>query len=145
MTHTARVAGDPISGILNTSPVYSNDGSLVYFVSTRRAPSITLHDRNIWSVPADGSRDPEIYFFTRSDDVDPSVNPDGSLLFSSTLGFPTSMLDKLEDEAYQTIRQRNEVDSLGLAEVQMREFAAGERRLLAFFEGVMSHMYIYRP
>ncbi len=144
LTYTSYAEGDPISGVLNYEPVYSNDGGTIYFVSTRRAPSITLHDRNIWTIPADGSQEPEIYFFSRSDDWEPSVMPDGSLLFSSMMGFPTEMLDRLEEEAYQRLRQENIDEDLGLTEVQLRAAAAAEREQLSFFEGVMSHIYIYR-
>ncbi len=156
LTSTSMSAGDPITGIQNGSPTYSVDGQTIYFVSTRRAPSITLHDRNIWRVPADGSLDPEIYYFTRSDESDPSINPDGSMLFSSALGFPTEMLDRLEAEAYQRIVAQDLFDEehdlddgredyTPKTELQMRAEAADERRLLSFFEGVMMHLYFYRP
>ena len=145
LTNTVMTSGDPITGILNQSPVYSLDGNSIYFVSTRRAPSITLHDRNIWRIPADGRLDPEIFYFTRADESDPSFTPDGSLLLSSQLGFPTEMLNRLEEEAYQRIKQENEEQGLGLDEVQMRAAAAEERQKLEFFEGVMSHIYLYRP
>ncbi len=143
LTFTSMAEGDPISGILNNSPVYDNDGGAIFFVSTRRAPAITLHDRNIWRIAADGSLDPEIYYFTRADDVDPTVLPDGRILMSSALGFPTEMLNRLETEAYQ--RLRLDPETAGLAEVQLRALAAEERLQLEFFEGVMSHIYIYRP
>ncbi len=143
LTFTSRTAGDPISGILNRAPVYSNDGGSIFFVSTRRAPAITLHDRNIWRIPSDGSLDPTIYYFTRSDDVDPTVLPDGRILMSSSLGFPTEMLNRLELEAYQAAVDNPE--NAGLDEVQLRALAADQRRQLEFFEGVMSHVYIYRP
>lgn len=140
LTFTEYSEGDPIVGVFNTSPVYSNDGSEIYFVSTRRLPTTTHHDRNIWKIPADGSLDPETYFFSRADDVDPSVNPDGSLLVSSQLGFTTELLGKLEEEAYQRIRQL-EPD---LTELEKRNKAADERHQLELFEGVMSHLYLYR-
>lgn len=142
LTFTSRAEGDPIAGILNTSPVYSNDGGTIYFESTRRAPSITLHDRNIWSIPADGRFDPQIYYFTRSDDVTPTVLADGRVMFSSAMGFPTEMLNRLEQESYERLAEE---DTTGLDEVQLRALAADERRQLEFFEGVMSHVYIYRP
>jgi len=47
-----------------------------------------LHDRNVWRVTTDGSRDPEIYFFSRYDDLDPVMLDDGNLLMSSMVGFP---------------------------------------------------------
>ncbi len=144
LTYTSYSEGDPITGVFNTSPVYSHDGGTIYFVSTRRAPSITLHDRNIWQIPANGSLDPEVFFFSRSDDWEPSVMPDGSLLFSSMMGFPTEMLDRLELEAYQRIKQESIDQGLSLTEVEMRSQAADERDLLSFFEGVMSQLYIFR-
>ncbi len=144
LTYTSYSQGDPITGVLNTSPVFSNDGRMIYFVSTRRAPAITLHDRNIWQIPADGSLDPEIYFFSRADDWEPSIMPDGSMLLSSMMGFPTEMLDRLEEESYQQWKQDNIDHNLGLTEVQLRQNAADERALLSFFEGVMSHIFIFR-
>ena len=151
LTSTTMSAGDPISGILNTAPCYSTDGAEIYFVSTRRVPALTLHDRNVWRVPADGSLEPEMYYHTRGDESNPTMNPDGSLLLSSTLGFPTEMLDRLEEEAYQRIRQldeeaaANDPEYIRKSELQMRTEAAEERQKLAFFEGVMSHLYFYRP
>jgi hypothetical protein len=145
VTYTTRAEGDPITGIYNTAPVFSNDMGTIYFVSTRRAPSITLHDRNVWRVPADGSRDPEIYFFTRSDDVDPYIMPNGNLLLSSTLGFTTEMLADIEARAYEQLLQDNETRDPPLTEVQMRAAAAETRSQVEFFEGVMSHLYVFRP
>lgn len=156
ITNTTLTAGDPITGVLNSAPCYSLDGGSIYFVSTRRAPAITLHDRNIWRVTANGSLEPEIFYFTRADESDPVVNPDGTLLLSSALGFPTEMLDRLEEEAYQRIRQQNDydiehdmddgiADYVAKTELQMRTEAAEERQQLEFFEGVMSHLYFYRP
>jgi len=145
LTHTAYTEGDPISGVFNTSPAFTPDGEEVIFVSTRRAPSITLHDRNLWRMPANGNLEPEIYYFTRSDDVDPEVQADGSILFSSQLGFPTEMLNRLEEEAYLRLVIENEELESPLSEVQMRSLAADERRLLEYFQGVMSHLYFFRP
>lgn len=142
LTFTSLLEGDPISGVFNTSPSYTPDGSEIVFVSTRRAPSITLHDRNLWKIPSDGRLDPEIYLFTRSDDMDPEVLDDGSILLSSQLGFTTEILDQLEEEAYQALVQGNDGS---LTEVEMRSMASDERRQLEFFEGVMSHLYIFRP
>jgi len=143
LTYTSLAEGDPIAGVFNYDPVYSNNGATVYFTSTRRAPTTTLHDRNIWFIPADGLLEPQIYYFTRSDDVNAYVMPDDRLLFSSALGFPTEMLNDLEEKAYQTWVVRNEEEDLGLTEVQMRELAAEEVRNLEFFEGVMSHLYTF--
>lgn len=151
ITSTAMQPGDPITGVLNTAPCYSPDGSRIFFISTRRVPALTLHDRNVWVVPADGSLEPEIYYHTRGDEAHPTLNPDGTLLLSSTLGFPTEMLDRLQEEAYQRIRQENEdaiandPEYVPKTELQMRTEAAEERQQLAFFEGVMSHLYLYRP
>ncbi|MDX2475395.1 MAG: hypothetical protein QNL91_16995 [Candidatus Krumholzibacteria bacterium] len=141
LTFTTRAAGDPISGILNRAPVYANNSSSIFFISTRRAPAITLHDRNLWRIPADGTLDPELYYFTRSDDVDPTVLPDGRILLSSSLGFPTEMLNRLEEEAYQAAV--DDPENEGLDEVQLRALANDERRQLEFFEGVMSHIYTF--
>lgn len=150
LTYTEYSEGDPIVGVFNTAPCYSNDGNRIFFVSTRRMPTTTHHDRNIWVMPADGSLDPEIYFFSRSDDVDPYVMPDGSLLLSSQMGFSTEMLNFLEEEAYQRARQQNqerEADEDSnepiLTELEMRNVAEDERNTLALFEDVMSHLYVY--
>lgn len=145
LTYTSYSDGDPIAGVFNTSPGYNASMSQVYFVSTRRAPSITLHDRNLWKIPADGSLDPEILYFTRADDMDPEVQEDGSVLFSSLLGFPTEMLDVLEEKAYQDIVDENIEEEHGWTEVEMRAMAATERSQLAYFEGVMAQLYFFRP
>ncbi len=142
LTFTSYLDGDPISGVFNTSPSFTWDDSEIIFVSTRRAPSITLHDRNLWKIPSDGRLDPEILYFTRSDDVDPEVQPDGTVLLSSQLGFPTEILDQLEEEAYQALVQENDGS---MTEVEMRSLAADSRRQLEFFEGVMSFLYMFRP
>jgi len=70
---------------------------------------------------------------------------DGRILLSSMLGFPSEMLIRLEEETYQRIFQENVDQNLGLDEVQMRALAAEEIRNLTFFEGVMSHIYTFRP
>lgn len=142
LTFTSYLDGDPISGVFNTSPCYTNDGSEIIFVSSRRAPTTTLHDRNLWKIPSDGRLDPEIFYFTRDDDMDCEVIADGSVLLTSQLGYTTEILDQLEEEAYQALVQSNDGT---MSEVEMRSLAADERRLLEFFEGVMSHLYIYRP
>lgn len=143
LTFTSYSEGDPIVGVQNTSPVYTPDGSQIIFVSSRRAPSITLRDRNLWVIPSDGRLDPEIFFFTRSDDVDPEVLPDGSILMSSQVGYPSEVLDLLEEEAYQQLLENNETNLL--TEVEMRAAAAEARQQLEYFEGVMSHLYIFTP
>jgi Tol biopolymer transport system component len=143
LTFTSLAEGDPIAGVFNYSPVFSEDMEIVYFVSTRRAPTTTLHDRNIWTIPSDGRLEPSLYFFTREDDVDPFIMSDGRIMFSSALGFPTEMLTRLEDEAYQQWVVRNEDEDLGLTEVEMRTLAADEIQNLTFFGGVMSHIYTF--
>lgn len=145
LTFTSPAVGSPISGIINTDPVYSNDGLAIYFTSNRRAPTTTLHDRNIWRMTADGLTEPVIHYFTRDDDMNAYMMPSGTLLFSSALGFPTQMLDRIEEETYQRIALDNEQNNLGLDEVQMRNLAADQRRNLEFFEGVMSWLYTFRP
>ncbi len=142
LTFTSYLDGDPISGVFNTTPSFSPTDDEIIFVSTRRAPSITLHGRSLWKIPSDGRLDPEIYYFTRSDDMDPEVQPDGSILMSSQLGFPTEVLDQLEEEAYQALVQQNDGS---MTEVEMRSLAADQRRQLEFFEGVMSYLYIFQP
>jgi len=142
LTFTTYIDGDPIAGVFNSSPTFTPDGSEIVFVSTRRAPSITLHDRNLWKIPSDGRLDPQIYYFTRQDDNDPEMLSDGSVLLTSQLGYTTEILNQLEEEAYQVLVQSNDGS---MTEVEMRAAAADERRLLEFFEGVMSQLYIFRP
>ena len=140
LTFTTYGEGDPISGVLNNSPVYSHDMSYLYFVSTRRAPTTTLHDRNIWRLPASGTLEPEIVFFSREDDVDPYISATGgTLLLSSLMGFPTEMLNRLEVEAYELAR----VTYPDLDELAWREKALEDRRQLEYFQGVMSHLYLF--
>ncbi len=139
LTFTDYLDGDPIVAVQNYSPVFSLDDSEVYFISTRRAPSITQHDRNIWWVPSDGSLDPDILFFTRQDDTDPFVTDDGKLMFSSKMGFPTEMLDQLEEQAIERIQQEDPT----LSEFEVLEAAATEREELEFFADVMSHIYVF--
>lgn len=141
LTFTDYEAGDPITGVNNTSPTYTPDGSEIVFVSTRRAPAITLHDRNLWIIPSDGRLDPEIYFFTRSDDMDPEMLADGSILMSSQMGYPTEILDQLEDQIYQ----EQAIEEPTWNNVELRAYAAEQRQSLEYFEGVMSHMFIYHP
>jgi len=151
VTYTVVGEGDPLGGILNSDPCFSPRGDRIYFVSTRRAPTTTLHDRNIWRVEADGSQDPEIYFFSRYDDLDPTFLPDGRLLLSSMVGFPTDMLNRLQEEAYQIIKEDNErehaldPDNVPLlTEIELQRLAKAERDDLMLFGGVMAHIYLYR-
>jgi Tol biopolymer transport system component len=151
VTHTSYAEGDPLTGVINSDPCYSLDdyGRFIYFVSTRRAPTTTLHDRNIWRVPADGSREPEIYFFSRYDDLDPVMLKDGTMLMSSMVGFPEADLDRLEGEAYLRIKQLNEAEHREdptiplLNETQLAQRASDERDLLGYFSGVMAHLYLF--
>jgi len=141
LTYTVLSDGDPITGIDNLNPSYTVDGSSIIYVSTRRAPSITLRVRGVWRIPADGRLAPEIFFFSREDDVDPSVarNASGEIVLSSAMGFPTSMLDRLEQETFERILAENPDVSETAARVAARE----EREELEFFAGVMSHLFIY--
>ncbi len=141
VTFTHLDEGDPLTGIKNLNPAYTDGGASILFESTRRAPSITLHDRSIWKVPADGRRAPEIYFFSREDDVDPDMRPgpSGELIFSSAMGFPTEMLDRLEQEAFDRFLEA------GMSETAAAAEAREEREELEFFARVMSHIYIYTP
>lgn len=68
---------------------------------------------------------------------------DGALLLSSAMGFPTEMLTRLEEEAYQRWVVRDSTENLGLDEVQIQELASEEIRNLQFFENVMSHIYTF--
>jgi len=143
LTYTEILPGDPLTGIKNTDPKFSPDleSAEIFFVSTRRAPSLTYHDRNIWRMPSDGSLDPEIVFFTREDDVDPSfstIQP-REIVFSSSFGFPTYMLDQLEQDARERIQDLYPA----LSQTEIDELAAEERDELEFFSGVMSHIYIF--
>ncbi len=146
LTFSDYTDGDPIQGTINTTPVFSRDGGKIIFVSTQRAPANTHRDRNIWYIPSDGSLDPEIFFFTRFDDSSPSVNPDGTFLLSTSMGFSQEELDRIEEEAYQDIFDANEADpESNMSEVMMRTEASEQRRMLEFFEGVMSHIFIFTP
>jgi Tol biopolymer transport system component len=139
LTFSEAQVGSPIS-IRNSKPVFSPDGQRIVFVSDRRVPTLTFTDKNIWWIPSDGSLDPQLVFFTRSDDVDPvfTGGPGNEILLSSSMGFPTEMLNVLEAEAYERILalewQPNEVQAAALA--------ASEREELEFFENVMSHLYL---
>lgn len=140
LTYTRIPTGNPIP-IMNTHPSFSADASTIIFVSTRRAPSITLHDRSIWRIPADGRQDPVITFFSREDDVFASYLPGANraMVLSSAMGFPTSMLDRLEREAYARILAENP----GITEVQAQVMAAAERQQLEGYTRVMTHLYVF--
>ena len=122
-------------------PSYSPDGTSIIFVSDRRVPTITLNERNIWRIPADGSLDPRILFFTRSDDQGAFYTgrtPD-EILLTSAVGFPTEMLDALWSAAYDSIAAANP----DYTEVQVETLADQQREQLEFFEGVMTHIYLF--
>jgi len=141
LTYTDVSEGDPIQGLQNEAPIFGPGDSRIYFVSSRRAPGSTQRGRNIWQIPSDGRLDPEIVFFSREDDVDPDITRDGTLLFSSKMGFPTEYLDRQESLALEALRADTTVDR---TEVEIERLAAEEREQLAFFEGVMSHIYLFR-
>jgi hypothetical protein len=127
--------------IRNWAPVFSPDGMNILFVSDRRAPSITLHERSIWSIPSDGGLEPSILFFSREDDIDVSFAPGQSdmIIFSSGMGFPTEMLDRIEQEDYERFLEEDP----SMTSVQAAEEAASIRTGLEFFEGVMSHIMVF--
>jgi hypothetical protein len=139
VTYSSTTSGDPLDGIDNYGPCFTADGSEIIFVSNRRAPSITLHSRDIWRVPTDGRLEPEILFFSREDDVDPFISPDrpGDLFFSSSMGFPTEMLDRLEAQYYDEAIQEGMLPHEAVVE------AADKRQELEYFARVMSHIYIF--
>jgi len=140
LTFTEASDGDPLTTVKNLDPTYTADGNEIIFVSTRRAPSITLHDRNLWKIPSDGRLAPEIYFFSREDDLDPDVRvgPSREIVFSSAMGFPTEMLDRIEQETY-------EENLPVVGETQARAIALEEREDLEFFARVMSHIFVFSP
>jgi Tol biopolymer transport system component len=141
VTYSPSEFGNPIDdAIRNYAPVFSMDGSEIFFVSSRRAPATTLYDRNIWRVVADGRLEPQIVFFSRQDDVDPTLDPvTGGLIICSKMGFPTEMLDRLEREAIE----RLEAENPDWSPVEIEQAATAERRELEFFAGVMSHIFVF--
>jgi len=140
LTNSENNNGSPIS-IRNQSPVFSPDGQNIVFISDRRAPSITLREKSIWSIPSDGGLEPSILFFSRYDDVDVSYAPglNNSIIISSAMGYPTEMLDLIEQEAFNRIMEEDP----GITEVHAASQAAAIRTELEFFEGVMSHIMVF--
>ncbi len=146
LTSTNVSDGDPLVGLHNYGPTYNAAGNAIIFTSSRRAPGTTLRRRNLWRIPADGRLEPELVFFSRADDVDPSLDWDtGTLMFSSRLGFPTAVLDALEQETIDFLSTTyNDTARFPLTDVEIARRAAEEREELAFFEDVMSHIYLFR-
>jgi hypothetical protein len=145
LTFTETEPGDPLTGLHNYAPVYDPSGSRVIFVSSRRAPGSTQRGRNIWSVNADGRLDPEILFFTREDDVDPDIAPDGTYILSSGVGFPTEMLDALEAATLDSLHAENEDLENPRTEFEIQRLASDEReKLAAYGTGVMAQIYLFR-
>ena len=126
--------------VRNQEPVYSADGTIIAFVSDRRVPTITLTERNIWYIPADGSLEPQIAFFSRSDDKAPlfTGGPGREMLLTSSLGFPTEILDQIWQDTYEQVAE----DNPDMNDLQVRAQADAVREELAFFEDVMSHIYL---
>jgi Tol biopolymer transport system component len=140
VTYTTIPVGSPIP-ITNEKPIWSADGGTLYFVSSRRAPSITLRERSIWRVPADGSLEPTLSFFTREDDLDPVFFPNSNnqIMLCSAVGFPTEMLDRIEAETRVRLAEENPTWDM----TQIEQAAAGQREELEYFEGVMTHLFIF--
>ncbi|MBK6897813.1 MAG: PD40 domain-containing protein [bacterium] len=127
--------------VRNMEPSYSPDGGSIIFVSDRRVPTITLNERNIWRIPADGSLEPRLLFFTRSDDQGAFYTgrtPD-EILLTSGVGFPTEMLDALWSAAYDSIAAANP----DFTAIQVETLADQQREQLEFFEDVMTHIYLF--
>jgi Tol biopolymer transport system component len=146
ITTTEVSPGDPLVGLHNYAPVYTADGLDVVFVSSRRAPGSTQRGRNLWRVPADGRLEPEMIFFSRYDDLNPTFDWDSGLfLFSSRMGFPTEMLDALEQQTIEFLTNvYNDTARVPLTDVEILRRAADEREELELFEGKMGHMYVFR-
>lgn len=141
LTFTSIPDGNPIP-IENVEPSFSADGSTIVFTSTRRAPSITLHDRSIWKIPSDGRLEPVIAFFSREDDVQATFLPgsNNTLVLSSSMGFPTEMLDRIELETRDAIRAADPQ----LNDVQVNQLAAAKRTELEYFVHVMTHVFVFQ-
>lgn len=127
--------------IRNMEPSFSPDGGRIVFVSDRRVPTITLNERNIWWIPSDGSLEPQILFFTRSDDVNPEFTgrSPNELLLSSAIGFPTETMNALYPQIYDRIAASDTT----LTETQIRALANDELVQIAFFKDVMTHIYLF--
>ena len=126
--------------IRNQEPCYSNDGTKIVFVSDRRVPTLTLTERNIWYIPSDGSLDPQIVFFSRSDDTSPAFTGGAGreLVLSSSFGFPTDILDEVWQSAYDQL----EAENPDWNELLIQAEADAIREKLEFFEDVSNHIYV---
>jgi len=146
LTTTDVAEGDPLVGLQNYAPVFNENGDEIYFVSSRRAPATTQRGRSIWRIPADGRLEPELLFFSRSDDIDPTVYwPQGTLRFSSRMGFPTEMLDALQQEYFDFLTYvYNDTAESPLSEVEIERRTADAREELEFFQDVMAHLFLFR-
>ncbi len=146
LTFTEVAEGDPIVGLHNYAPWFSSSGSEIYFVSSRRTPGSTLRIRSLWRVPADGRLEPSLLFFSRYDDVDPTVYPPtGTVLLASRMGFPSEQLDAIENKTiFFYTYVYNDTAQSPLTEVEILRRAADVREELVFFEDVMSHLYLFR-
>ncbi len=58
-------------------PTWSPDGVSIAFVSTRRNVGTSFRDRSLWIMDANGANQRELVF-TRTDDVNPSYDPNNS-------------------------------------------------------------------
>lgn len=145
ITFTNVDAGDPITGLHNYAPVYDPTGARIYFVSSRRAPASTQRGRNLWSVTSDGRLEPEILFFSRSDDVDPDVAADGTLIFSSGMGFPTEVMDALEADEIDSLTAMNDDNIFPNTDFEIQRVAADDRaKLETYGSGVMAQIFLFR-
>jgi len=145
LTTTNVSDGDPITGLHAYAPTFSSSGNEIYFVSSRRAPASTQRGRNIWRVPADGRLEPELLFFSQFDDVDPVMDwSSGTLILSSKMGFPTEVLNALEQETIDFWYAYNDTSENDLSDVEIYRRAAQDREQLEYFEDVMSHLFLFR-
>ena len=149
LTTTSVASGDPIVGLQNYGPSFSESGAEIYFTSSRRAPGSTLRERSLWRIPADGRLEPEMIFFSRLDDVDPSVataaSPSIPLLFSSRMGFPSEQINAIEQQTIWFLTYvYNDTAESPLTEIEIARRGEEVREELAFFEDVMSHLYVFR-
>lgn len=146
LTTTATAGGDPLVGLHNYAPVYTANGTEIIFVSSRRAPGSTQRGRNLWSIPSDGRLEPALHFFSRYDDVDPTIYwPQNALLFSSRMGFPTEALDAIQRETFEFFTYvYNDTAHIPLTELEIERRAEDERLELELFENKMGHIYLFR-